>query len=960
MYFVAVPGNHDCDFDRIGAARDMILDGVLKDPNSALDPSIVQVCTQVQEPFYEFLNANAHESRLDASALDTLYDHKLYYEYRFSAQGDILRFMCCNTPWLSRLREIPGQLYFPADAIPSITTEPSLSIAMFHHPYPWLEPNNRRSFQKRVEEVADIVLTGHEHEATRKTQQGDKGERNTYIEGGALHDAEYFSNSVFNAFIIDTETKKQKFTRLVWDVERYSPSVSFLQGKDGAGLAWEELQINRLRQGPRFDLSVKALSMLDDAGVYLTHRHRGILKLSDIYVFPDLRDTSFAKDTQPSVVRGEHILDLVARKPHLLLTGDTQCGKTSLAKMLFWRLHDGGEVPLLFPSDRRPPTDDSLFGYLEDIFSEQYDATALTAYRQMDRTRRLIIIDDYHKLPLSASTKKKFMANLARFAGRIILIANDAVLLEALAAREEPASSLPTFSQYRIQPFGHLRRNRLIEKWLLLNSEADTDGTTFAHQLTIITRQLDTLIGKNFVPAYPIYLLSVLQASEAALPIDLNASTHGYFYEILIKVALAQGKTQIDFDVIATYLRHLAYYFFSNRMKEMDEATFRQVHALYEGRYDLSRSFEKIRDALIEKQMLAQTGSSFRFRHRYLYYFFVASYMRDHLNLVEVRQHLRNLSRALYLEENANILLFLAHLSKDPVIVDEMLSASQDHYKNFVPIHLGDDANFLNEFENVKEEFVYEEKDPKTTREEILEAMDKDTSAISDEPDSPEILDPASPIAQVNAAFKTLQILGQILKNFPGSLETPVKLDIARACVGLGKRINSFVFQLIRENEHELVQDIGRMIRERFPNAKNEELQRKARETVVGMAKVISYGLVKRVSHAIGSPLLTNTYDRLVKESPDNATRLVEVSTRLDHSGEFPDDQIKILAHDMRSSHIPLWILRGLIVQHFYLFPVDYRKKQRVCEALGISYSRLQAADPSRKLISSSKTEQEE
>ena len=348
VYFVAVPGNHDCDFDRIGAARDMILDGVLKDPNTALDSSIVQVCTQVQEPFYEFLNANAHESRLEASAVDTQYDHKLYYEYRFSAQGHIVRFMCCNTSWLSRLREIPGQLYFPADAIPSITIEPSLSIAMFHHPYPWLEPNNRRSFQKRVEEVADIVLTGHEHEATRKTQQGDKGERNTYIVGGALHDAEYFSGSVFNAFIFDTDTKKQKFTRLVWDVERYSPSVSFPQGKDGAGLAWEELQINCLRQGPRFDLSVKALSMLDDAGVYLTHRHRGVLKLSDVYVFPDLRDTSFAKDTQPSVVRGDHILDLVARKPHLLLTGDTQCGKTSLAKMLFWRLHDGGDVPILY------------------------------------------------------------------------------------------------------------------------------------------------------------------------------------------------------------------------------------------------------------------------------------------------------------------------------------------------------------------------------------------------------------------------------------------------------------------------------------------------------------------------------------------------------------------------------------------------------------------------------------
>jgi hypothetical protein len=631
-----------------------------------------------------------------------------------------------------------------------------------------------------------------------------------------------------------------------------------------------------------------------------------------------------------------------------------------LVKTLCRRIHEYGDVPVILPSDRKPPTDDSLFGYIEDLFVEQYDQTSLNAYRQMDRTRRVVIIDDYHKLPLSASTKKKFIINLAKFAGRIILVASDILLVEDLVSHDKQTAVMPSFAFFRIQAFGHLLRNRLVERWLLLNAEADADEASFAHSLTTITRQLNTLIGKNFVPPFPVYILSVLQASEAATPIDTTASAHGYFYELFIKSALASGKTRIEYDVVTAYLRHLAYHLFSNRLKEIDETNFHQIHSLYEQRYDITRSFDGLRDALVERHMILRVGSRYRFKHPYQYYFFVASYMRDHINEVEVRDHLRKLSRALYIEQNANILLFLAHLSKNPIIVDEMLSAAQEHYKDHAPALLADDARFLDEFEKVPQaidSFVYEEHDPKKVREDMLEAIDRETPPALEEAETTEIIDPTSPLAQVNAAFKTLQILGQILKNFPGSLEGRSKLDIARACVVLGRRINSFVFQLIRENERTVVQDIAGMLRQRFPSIKGEVLERRARETVVGMAKIISYGLIKRVSHAIGSPDLTTTYEKLVKENPDNSTRLVELSTRLDHSGSVPDELIKELANEFRGSHLPLWILRSLALEHFYLFPVEYRIKQRVCESLAISYSRLQATDPSRKLISESKNE---
>ena len=65
---------------------------------------------------------------------------------------------------------------------------------------------------------------------------------------------------------------------------------------------------------------------------------------------------------------------------------------------------------------------------------------------------------------------------------------------------------------YRIQPFGHVGRNRLIERWMLLGESADPEDSTFVRQLARVNETLNTLVGKNHIPSYPVYVLSVLQA----------------------------------------------------------------------------------------------------------------------------------------------------------------------------------------------------------------------------------------------------------------------------------------------------------------------------------------------------------------------------------------------------------------------------------------------------------------
>ena len=62
--------------------------------------------------------------------------------------------------------------------------------------------------------------------------------------------------------------------------------------------------------------------------------------------------------------------------------------------------------------------------------------------------------------------------------------------------------------------------------------------------------------------------------------------------------------------------------------------------------------------------------------------------------------------------------------------------------------------------------------------------------------------------------MKTLQILGQILKNHPGNIEAARKEEIARECYQLGFRILGSVNRLLEEGRAELVDHVLTALRE--------------------------------------------------------------------------------------------------------------------------------------------------
>jgi Calcineurin-like phosphoesterase len=931
---IIVPGNHDCDFSGATAVRDIVLNTLSSEPGKLTDPDVVQVCTGVQESFFQFLVAAGGPFLRQGS--------RLTYDYRVPIGDQTLLFRCYNTAVTSRIEEKPGTLLCPTAARETVAGA-VLVVSVLHHPYNWFTPPNARVVRREIEQTSDIVLTGHEHEHTRRVQHVATGEVNEFIEGAVLQESSDAGTSAFNVIVVDTENSKQLFYHFLWRDDRYFPSVSHTE--------WEPLQLNRLRSKEPFELTEQMQEFLEDPGLTLTHRDKGRLRLSDVYVPPDLREISF-KGEQLWLVRGDSLVDRIVDAGRVLITGPEESGKTALAKHLFVEFRRKGFVPLYVDcASLKLRSPDQAYQSLYRLAEDQYGRESLETYRQLDRQRRVLLLDDVEKLAMAKTVRRDLVQILQRFSGSVLLLAHDLTLhVEEIAHN----SSVPV-KRYRIQQFGHLLRNQLVEKWFLLGGPGN-DEAQFLHALAQVENVLDTILGKNFVPAYPVFILSILQASETATPIDLRASTHGYFYEMFIRAALAAGEDRQSFDIKTAYLSFLAYRFLINKWRDASLEQIASLHEEYERLYHIRRPLAEVLDQLLDRQVLDKKGGQFSFKYRYIYYYFVASYLRDHITETACRSRISSLAERVYVEDNANILLFLVHLSRDPFIIDEMLRNSTRVYEDWQPAQLSDDVEFLRELVSPPLSPEYIEHDQQTARREMLERLDEHEAARPPESEPAEpALEPAAalvdPVMRLNVALKSQQILGQILKNFPGSLEGDTKIRIAQECYGLGLRALAAIFDLIKTHKAAIVDEIRNFLSRERPGLAPDDLVRRARQSLGAVAYLIAYGLIKRISNAVGSPDLTETYERLLSPDPSIALSLVDTSIRLDHFAGFPEAETAHLAERLETKLFAKSVLQHMVIQRFYLFPADYKLKQRVCAKLGIPYKPIQAMDPGRKLI---------
>jgi len=559
---------------------------------------------------------------------------------------------------------------------------------------------------------------------------------------------------------------------------------------------------------------------------------------------------------------------------------------------------------------------------------------------------------------LGSRSKSILLKNINKHFHNIIITANDMFQVEEIVFEEEQINVFDDYKQFKIQEFGHLLRSKLIEKWNILGQETYIDESELIRKTDNAKNIVDSIIGKNLVPSYPLFLLTILQTIEADIPHNLDQSSYGYYYHFLIIQALSKLSIKNDeIDAYYNFLTELADHLFKNNTSELSKDDFINFHKWYCEEYTISYSFENLinHKELIEcfkkTNIIEENNNSYRFRYKYVYYFFVAKFMSDNITDDVIRKRISEMCKRLYREEFANIIMFLTHHSKDSFVLKEILANARMLFSEVQPVEFDKDVSAINDLLVEIPKLVLEDRNVKHARDEKYKKQDEaellekqKSNGNNDIYDLQEDVIELDLISKFNLSFKTIEILGQILKNYHSSLKGTNKLDLGEEAYFLGLRSIASFFSLLMKSHESMVKEITLLI-EKQKIVEKAKIEDVARLFLFELCFIVSYSLIKKISGSIGSEKLSETFKKLLKKHDSTSVQMIDMSIKLDFFKGIPYHDIKKLKRRISGNSLPFTLLKQMVIDYLYMFPTTYKDKQKICDILGITVKAQRAVD---------------
>ncbi|MTI80060.1 MAG: hypothetical protein FH758_04105 [Firmicutes bacterium] len=930
--FVIVPGNHDCNFNLEDGTRISLIKDILSSKGKEIDQSIINNCTEVQKYFYEFSQSMSAISWVEDS-------NKIHLSQEFKLGDEFtILFNMINSSWMSQKKEKQSQIIMPLEFINEIKLKNyDLIISLFHHPYNWLDADNCRLFRDKIEKFSDIIITGHEHLSSKQSVNTMNIYTNEFYMGSILQDKEKNDISGFNIIIFNLEDEHYKFKNYEWNSNIYSVSNE---------TTWKEFRRNKLIEKQKFMLNELFLNELNDTGAQFYHPHKDKLLLEDIFIYPDLRIISHDDSSK------EHILfksrDIISNSndKYLIITGEEKSGKTTLAKKIYMDLYSEKTIPIMIDGKHiNTPREEDLLNIIQRAFDNQYCQELYEEYTQIDNNKKFLIIDNFENVKMNAKGKAAIINLVMKKYNNVIMFADSSFRVEQLINQESLNSLALEIKNYDLVNFGHYLRSELIKKWYSIGREFIITDDELEYKSIEIEKTVNQLLGRNLLPSYPIFILIILQQLETNKKNIQSLSSYGYLYGSLITDSLLNINSSPDLiDTLYTYMSVMAYYLYENNREYLDENDIHEVTKIYNEKFTMSLSEWKVINNLIKAGIMeCSNDCEYYFKYKYIYYYFIAKYLSDNIEQLEIKFNIGNICNNLHSEQNSNIMMFLCHLSKSTFIINELINKSKQLFKDYMAYDFDNHVPFINRMYKKIPNLSLTDVEPSQNRKGVLKQKDEIERTI-EEQDEEQFYDDADneveDILLINKAFKTIEILGQIIKNYPGSIQGVIKFDAALECYMLGMRTLSMFLNKIDENIEDILEILLDTIKEKEGNNK-KITEEKCKLFVMTLTEYISLGIIKKISESVGNKKLLGTYEEIFKKYSNTSIGLVDLAVKLECMTSFPKKETFIMADKLDKNLFSLSILKRLVTGHLYVHPCDYSTKQKICDKLNISYKKV-------------------
>ena len=669
-----------------------------------------------------------------------------------------------------------------------------------------------------------------------------------------------------------------------------------------------------------------------DSSEFLTQAHssRETILLDDIFVSPSLSKYNNAREYEEQV-SFENLMKDFHKYPSILIAGEDQSGKTTLCKKLFIEFRKKHLIPVYIHDKSR-----SLSGNIENkiskAFSEQYNSDEDICSFKKEKV--VPIIDDFHL----AKKKEKIINQLSLY-NRKVIITDD---IFALNIKNEKL--VMSFTHFEIEEYGPSLRNSLIDKWINLDSKEYDENKRYQH-IDKTTEFIDSALGRvidgGIMPAYPFFILYLISSYRTLTPLRREITSQGDCYRALIYFYLRkQGVLREDIDTYLNFLTEIAFYLFKNNKNELSEEELFSFKEEYCEKYNLSIEFEVLLDKLQKANLMVNDSfSNHSFSYDYIYYFFAAKYLAE--NIDQSKSFIDNIINNLHKYHNAYVMIFISHHTKNPLILKKLTDNSNKLFASCSSSSLTkEELDFLDDqAKYIVQKSLNSSSNPENIRQKDLK--EKDTLELRAKNSEIEECDDKF-MNDLRKSFRTVEVMGCIIKNRQGSLEKEELKNIFEHAMNVILRFLSLFLSLVkqRESQKELISYVSKALeknvkdkRESFTEA---QLNERAKFVFWNLIFLMIYALLDKIIHSLGSDKLTNIIGEVCDEENTPATFIIQHGILMWYEKNIAIDKIHAKMKENEFPEITKRIMKYMIAHYCSKHAVTYRDRQKIQSKLQI------------------------
>lgn len=923
-----VPGNHDCHFSENSSVRKTLIDKLTPEN---IDDDYYKAVNCVQNEY------NSFEIKISGNKLKELeIDDK-----KIAVVG-------VNTSWMSTLEESPGKIIIPDISLPKIdSSKYKIVIYVYHHPDGWLNPDFKDTFINHVREKADIILIGHEH--SRDSYEKIGNSFSVYCNHGKELQDSKSEESAFSVLLFDNSFQNFDIVDYKWNGNFYDKITS------KTNQYHKNIAINQSVYHP----NKKTMDYINDMGITINHFSKDDVKLPDLFVWPDMKKRDYRDETKNGENIRANIVEELSQKSLNILVGSSSIGKTSIAKMLFLSQESKDVCSLLINGKEFTSSEDKkIKEVVEKAFKDQYDGTFIENFNQLEKFKRIVIVDDFDMIKYNNDRRTNVLDYLCNFFGKVTILISSTMELTTIITSEY-ISQQQQLIYYDILPLGNTKRKEMISKWYHLN-ELSLSEDEISKRIESVRIQIDTFLGNGaaFIPALPVFILATLQNGDAKTT-SYSGSKYSFLYESLIANSFSKVSSNYSeagmYNIDQSILSKLAFDMLNNSKAHF---SFDQLSSATNGisrEYYLQLSSTDFLKKMISAKIVIRDtteGDVYKFKYPYIYYYFAGRYIAYNLSQPEVKNTLKYMSARLYNETFGNIIIFVCHFAGSREVIDDILLNAYGILDDFEAFDFTK-SNPI--FEEIKEAVdalipttVANNTEVIKNKENALRRMDDiglNDGQVREEEDiiDDDISEKEKEMNAVSSALKTIEVLGQILQNYPVAVKGDDKIEIINEMHRLSMRSVQAIVKTMGYFEQDLIEFVFDRALSEKKNIRKEVVAREARKFINMLISGMARGMIHQVAVSLNSKHILPAAKHSFENDTTISSKLILADLEMNCLEKFSYSEIQNLKKFFEESKetFASRILDSIIAYYLNYHKCDHVLRSKLCSLCGLSENKV-------------------